>query len=432
MKLSLVSLGCAKNLVDSEMILSLMKRNGFELTIEVEDADVIIVNTCGFIDSSKQESINKIIELGQLNKILIVTGCLVKRYKEQLEKELPEVDLFISIDEYPHMAELIEKVVKNKKMKGCLDLKDRVLSTAPYTAYLKISEGCNNCCTYCAIPLIRGSFKSVPMNELIKQAYAIKDQGVKELVVISQDTTRYGSDLDSTNGDITKLLKELLKIKEFAYIRLLYLYPDEISDELIELIGQEERLTPYFDIPIQHASSKVLKDMNRRGDKEFLLNLFNKIKKKVPNAILRTTLIVGFPGETDEDFDELKDFVKKVKFNHLGTFTYSREEGTKSYDYQNQVPEEIKVERYNEIMKIQKHISLMHNKKQLNKVHKGIVLDYDYPSDTYTLRSFWNSPDNIDGDIIFTSNRSLEEGEEVEVLITDYDHYNLFGGLIEK
>lgn len=432
MKLSLVSLGCAKNLVDSEMILSLMKRNGFELTIEVEDADVIIVNTCGFIDSSKQESINKIIELGQLNKILIVTGCLVKRYKEQLEKELPEVDLFISIDEYPHMAELIEKVVKNKKMKGCLDLKDRVLSTAPYTAYLKISEGCNNCCTYCAIPLIRGSFKSVPMNELIKQAYAIKDQGVKELVVISQDTTRYGSDLDSTNGDITKLLKELLKIKEFAYIRLLYLYPDEISDELIELIGQEERLTPYFDIPIQHASSKVLKDMNRRGDKEFLLNLFNKIKKKVPNAILRTTLIVGFPGETDEDFDELKDFVKKVKFNHLGTFTYSREEGTKSYDYQNQVPEEIKVERYNEIMKIQKHISLMHNKKQLNKVHKGIVLYYDYPSDTYTLRSFWNSPDNIDGDIIFTSNRSLEEGEEVEVLITDYDHYNLFGELIEK
>lgn len=431
MKLSLVSLGCAKNLVDSEMILSLMKKNGFELTIEVEEADVIIVNTCGFIDSSKQESINKIIELGQLNKILIVTGCLVKRYKEQLEKELPEVDLFISIDEYPFMAELIEKVIKNKKMTGCLDLKDRVLSTAPYTAYLKISEGCNNCCTYCAIPLIRGSFRSVPLDELIKQANAIKDQGVKELVVISQDTTRYGSDIEN-NGDIVVLLKELLKIKEFAYIRLLYLYPDEISDELIELIGKEERLTPYFDIPIQHASSKVLKDMNRRGDREFLLNLFNKIKKKVPNAILRTTLIVGFPGETDEDFNELKDFVKKVKFNHLGTFTYSREEGTKSYNFDNQVPEEVKVNRYNEIMKIQKHISLMHNKKQLKKVHKGIVLDYDYPSDTYTLRSFWNSPDNIDGEIIFTSNQSLEEGQEVEVLITGYDHYNLYGELIEK
>ncbi len=431
MKLSLVSLGCAKNLVDSEMILSLMKKNGFELTIEVEEADVIIVNTCGFIDSSKQESINKIIELGQLNKILIVTGCLVKRYKEQLEKELPEVDLFISIDEYPLMAELIEKVVKNKKMTGCLDLKDRVLSTAPYTAYLKISEGCNNCCTYCAIPLIRGSFRSVPLDELIKQANAIKEQGVKELVVISQDTTRYGSDIEN-NGDIVVLLKELLKIKEFSYIRLLYLYPDEISDELIELIGKEERLTPYFDIPIQHASSKVLKDMNRRGDREFLLKLFNKIKKKVPNAILRTTLIVGFPGETDEDFNELKDFVKKVKFNHLGTFTYSREEGTKSYNFDNQVPEEVKVNRYNEIMKIQKHISLMHNKKQINKVHKGIVLDYDYPSDTYTLRSFWNSPDNIDGEIIFTSNQSLEEGQEVEVLITGYDHYNLYGELIEK
>ena len=432
MKLSLVSLGCAKNLVDSEMILSLMKRNDFELTIDVEDADVIIVNTCGFIDSSKQESINKIIELGQLNKILIVCGCLVKRYKEQLEKELPEVDLFISIDEYPIMAELIQKVIKNRKINGCLDLSERVLSTEPYTAYLKISDGCNNCCTYCAIPLIRGPFKSVEMKELIKQANIIKDQGVKELVVISQDTTRYGSDLDKSNGDIVSLLKELLKIKEFAYIRLLYLYPDEISDELIELIGKEERLTPYFDIPIQHASSKVLKAMNRRGDKVFLLNLFNKIKKKVPNAILRTTLIVGFPGETEEDFNELKEFVKEVKFNHLGTFTYSREEGTKSYDYENQVPEEIKIQRYNEIMKIQKRISLIHNRKQVNKIHKGIVLDYDYPSDTYTLRSFWNSPDNIDGEIIFTSNKSLEEGQEVEVLITGYDHYNLYGELIEK
>ena len=431
MKLGLVSLGCAKNLVDSEMILSLMKRNDFELTVEVEEADVIIVNTCGFIDSSKQESINKIIEMGQLNKVLIVCGCLVQRYKEQLEKELPEVDLFISIDEYPLMAEKIQEVIENKKMNGCLELKERVLSTEPYTAYLKISDGCNNCCTYCAIPLIRGPFKSVPLNELIEQAHIIKNQGVKELVVISQDTTRYGSDLEN-NGDIVVLLKELLKIKEFSYIRLLYLYPDEISDELIELIGSEERLTPYFDIPIQHASSKVLQSMNRRGDKEFLVNLFTKIKKKVPNAILRTTLIVGFPGETDEDFEELKEFVKTVKFNHLGTFTYSREEGTKSYSYDNQVPEEIKVQRYNEIMKIQKHISLMHNKKQVNKIHKGIVLDYHYQSDTYTLRSFWNSPDNIDGEIIFTSDRSLEEGQEVEVLITGYDHYNLYGELIEK
>lgn len=432
MKLSLVSLGCAKNLVDSEMILSLMRKNDFTLTTEVNEADVIIVNTCGFIDSSKQESINKIIELGQLNKILIVCGCLVKRYKEQLEKELPEVDLFISIDEYPYIADKIQKLFENRKLTGHLDLSSRVLSTEPYTAYLKISDGCNNCCTYCAIPLIRGPFSSVKKEELIKQAHIIKDQGVKELVVISQDTTRYGSDLNPGNGDIVELLKELLKIKEFVYIRLLYLYPDEISDELIELIGKEERLTPYFDIPIQHASSKVLKAMNRRGDKEFLLNLFNKIRKKVPSAILRTTLIVGFPEETEEDFEELKEFVKEVKFNHLGTFTYSREEGTKSYDFPNQVSEEIKNYRYNEIMKIQKHISLIHNRKQVGNVHKGLVLDYDYPSNTYSLRSFWNAPDNIDGDIIFTSNVSLEEGQEVEVLITGYDHYNLYGELIEK
>ena len=229
MKLSLVSLGCAKNLVDSEMILSLMRKNDFILTTEVEEADVIIVNTCGFIDSSKQESINKIIELGRLNKILIVCGCLVKRYKEQLEKELPEVDLFISIDEYPIMAELIQKVIKNREFKGCLDLSERVLSTEPYTAYLKISDGCNNCCTYCAIPLIRGPFKSVEMKELIKQANIIKDQGVKELVVISQDTTRYGSDLDKSNGDIVSLLKELLKIKEFAYKIFEYLWDDVLK-----------------------------------------------------------------------------------------------------------------------------------------------------------------------------------------------------------
>ncbi len=429
MKVSLVSLGCSKNLVDSEMILSLMRRNKFEITLDVNEADVIIVNTCGFINASKQESINKIIEMGKLNKTLIVTGCLVKRYKEELEKELPEVDLFIGIDEYDKIAELIGNLLNKKALEGYLDLSKRVLSTSSYSAYLKISEGCNNCCTYCAIPLIRGRFRSVPLNDLISQANMIKDQGVEELIVISQDTTRYGSDIGEY--DIVTLLKELLKIKEFKYIRLLYLYPDEISDELIDLMGKESRLTPYFDIPIQHSSTKILKAMNRRGDKELLTNLFNKIKEKVPNAILRTTLIVGFPGETDEDFNELVSFVKEMKFDHLGAFTYSREDGTKSFNFPNQVDEEVKIARYNEIMRIQKHISLMQNKKQLSSIHTGIVLSYDYESNTYSLRSHWNAPDDIDGEIIFTSFEPLQEGQIVNVKITSCDHYNLYGELVK-
>lgn len=432
MKLGLISLGCAKNLVDSEMILSLFKRNDFEIVNDEKEADVILINTCGFIDASKQESIDTIIEMSKLNKILVVTGCLVERYKEELKKELPEVDLFISIKEYPIFGELLEKVIQNKKIQGCLDLSKRVLSTRPYTAYLKISEGCNNCCSYCAIPLIRGSFKSIDKYDLIKQANILREQGIKELVVISQDTTKYGEDIKDYDTDIVDLLKSLLEIKEFKFIRLLYLYPNEITDELIDLIGKEPRLTPYFDIPIQHSSDHMLREMNRHGDKKLLINLFKRIKERVPNAILRTTLIVGFPGESEEDFEDLKDFVKKTQFTHLGAFTYSREEGTKSYDFDNQIPEEIKEKRYKEIMEIQSRISLRKNKLEIGRVHKGLVIDYDVEEDLYLLRSYWNAPDDIDGSIYFSSDKPLEEGSEVEVIIEDCDNYNLYGKLLEK
>lgn len=432
MKLGLISLGCAKNLVDSEMILSLFKRNDFEIVNDEKEADVILINTCGFIDASKQESIDTIIEMSKLNKILVVTGCLVERYKEELRKELPEVDLFISIKEYPIFGELLEKVIRNKKIQGCLDLSKRVLSTRPYTAYLKISEGCNNCCSYCAIPLIRGSFKSIDKYDLIKQANILKEQGIKELVVISQDTTKYGEDIKDYDTDIVDLLKSLLEIKEFKFIRLLYLYPNEITDELIDLIGKEPRLTPYFDIPIQHSSDHMLREMNRHGDKKLLIDLLKRIKERVPNAILRTTLIVGFPGESEEDFEDLKDFVKKTQFTHLGAFTYSREEGTKSYDFDNQIPEEIKEKRYKEIMEIQSRISLKKNKLEIGRVHKGLVIDYDVEEDLYLLRSYWNAPDDIDGSIYFSSDKPLEEGSEVEVIIEDCDNYNLYGKLLEK
>lgn len=432
MKVGLISLGCAKNLVDSEMILSFLDRNEFEIVTDANSADIIFINTCGFIEASKQESINTILEFIPQNKIIVVTGCLVERYLEDLEKELPEVDLFLPIREYPNMALRLQEVIKNKSLNGHLDLSKRIISTRPFSAYLKISEGCSNCCTYCAIPLIRGSFHSFDKQEVINQALALKEKGVKELVVISQDTTKYGSDIKECKTDIVDLLKSLLEIKEFDYIRLLYLYPDEISDELIELMGKEERLTPYFDVPIQHASSKVLKAMNRRGDKEFLLNLFNKIKEKVPNAILRTTLIVGFPGESEEDFNELYDFINEVKFDHLGAFTYSREEDTKSYDFDNQIEEKVKKARYRKIMMAQKKISRAKNKNRVGEVHTGLVIDYDYLKNVYYLRSHFNAPDDIDGSIIFKSDIPLEEGQIVKVLITGYDSYNLYGDLIEK
>ena len=432
MKVGLVSLGCAKNLVDSEAILALMKNNDFEIVSSPSEADVIIVNTCGFIESSKQESINTILEMASYNALLVVTGCLVQRYKEELEKELPEVDLFVPIRDYDKLGELISEKMKIKKMVGCFDFSSRVLSTPFYTAYLKISEGCNNRCTYCAIPLIRGSFVSYPLENLVNQAKDLASKGVKELVVISQDTTRYGSDFEGQNITTVTLLKELLKIKEFSYIRLLYLYPDELSDELIELMGKEERLTPYFDLPIQHSSSRLLQSMNRRGDRVFLLSLIKKIRDKVPNAILRTTLIVGFPGETKEDIEDLKSFIQEVKFDHLGCFTYSLEEGTVSATFENQIDEETKQQRYESIMEIQAQISLENNKKRVGQTFKGIIIDYDEEHDDYLFRCAWNAPDDIDGNIYIKSEEPLEEGKEISVVIEDYDTYNLYGRIIEK
>ena len=432
MKVGLVSLGCAKNLVDSEAILALMKNNDFEIVSSPSEADVIIVNTCGFIESSKQESINTILEMASYNALLVVTGCLVQRYKEELEKELPEVDLFVPIRDYDKLGELISEKMKIKKMVGCFDFSSRVLSTPFYTAYLKISEGCNNRCTYCAIPLIRGSFVSYPLENLVNQAKDLASKGVKELVVISQDTTRYGSDFEGQNITTVTLLKELLKIKEFSYIRLLYLYPDELSDELIELMGKEERLTPYFDLPIQHSSSRLLQSMNRRGDREFLLSLIKKIRDNVPNAILRTTLIVGFPGETEEDIEDLKSFIQEVKFDHLGCFTYSLEEGTVSATFENQIDEETKQQRYESIMEIQAQISLENNKKRVGQIFKGIIIDYDEEHDDYLFRCAWNAPDDIDGNIYIKSEEPLEEGKEISVVIEDYDTYNLYGRIIEK
>ena len=425
-KASLISLGCEKNLVDSEHILGLLKNDGYEITNNVDEATLILINTCGFIESSKKESIETILSYINLGKKVVVTGCLAERYKEELEKELPEVDLFIPIREYDEFNKRLYEIDPSLNHKGILGIKDnlRLLSTPPYMAYLLIGDGCDNRCTYCAIPLIRGSYKSRDFNTLVEEAKQLAKQGIKELVILQQDTTKYGIDLEG-NINIVTLLNELLKIKEFEYLRLLYLYPDEISDELIELIGKEERLTPYFDIPIQHSESSILKRMNRRGDKEFLINLFKKIKDKVPNAILRTTLLLGFPGEKEEDVNNLIEFIKSVKFDHIGCFTYSKEEGTASYNYQDQVDEETKQNRLNRVMKEAKKISYTQNKKHIGETMSGLVVGYD--GQYYLLRSYFNAPDDIDGKIYFKANKPHQLGDKATVKINEAFVYDLMG-----
>ena len=426
-KVGIVSLGCHKNLVDSENILGLFDRNGYEITNDPENSDVIVVNTCGFIESSKRESIGSILEMLQYGKKVVVTGCLTERYLEDLKKEIPEVDVYIPIREYPHFNKYLYQIDDSIDKTLGVDDDYRIVSTGPYTAYLKIGEGCDNRCSYCAIPLIRGHFVSRDMSEIIKEAKDLAFNGIKEIVVLEQDTTKYGIDFHDPNINIVTLLKELLKIDGLDYIRLLYLYPDEISDELIELMGREPRLTPYFDVPIQHSEDHILKDMYRRGDKQFLLNLFNKIREKVPNAILRTTVMVGFPGETEEDVDNLIEFMNFVKFDHLGAFTYSQEEGTPSAEFPNQIEEDVKKARLDRVMKAQQKISYIQNKKHVGEIMEGLVVGKD--RDNYLLRSYWNAPDDVDGKIYFTSEKPLNNGDKVKVKITSAFVYDLMGEL---
>ena len=423
-KVALISLGCAKNLVDSENILGLLLKNHYEIINNKDEADILIINTCSFIESSKKESIDTILDNINKKQKVVVTGCLVNRYKDELAKEIPEVDLWIPIREYKNFNRLLATLDKDITNYEGLNDNYRLVSTGSYSAYLKIGEGCSNCCTYCAIPLIRGPYVSRPYEDIIKEARELANEGYKELIVLEQDTTRYGLDLKEKKT-IVDLLKGLLEIKELAYIRLLYLYPDEITDELIDLIAKEERLTPYFDIPIQHSEDKILKAMNRSGDKAYLTNLFNKIKTKIPNAILRTTVMVGFPGETKEDFDNLINFVKEIKFDHLGAFTYSREEGTKSYDYPHQVREATKQKRLDELMSLQQKISYDLNKKHIGEIMNGLVVGKE--NGYYLLRSYFNAPDDVDGKILFRSSRELKEGDITKVRITESYVYDLYG-----
>lgn len=427
-KVGIISLGCAKNLVDSEMLLGMLSSSKFEIVNTIEDSDIIIINTCGFIEASKKESIENILDILSYKKKTVVVGCMVERYKDELLKSIPEVDLYVPIKEYPHINELIENMLNDGTKIEKLNPFVRLLSTPDYMAYLRISEGCNNCCAYCAIPLIRGHFRSRPLNDLIYEMKLLKDKRIKELVIISQDTTRYGTDFkDGTN--LITLLKEAIKLN-FYSIRLLYLYPDEITDELIQFIKNNKSIAPYFDIPFQHSSDNVLKNMLRRGTNKDYQNLIDNIRKNIPNAILRTTYIVGFPNESEDDFVNLVSFTKRNKFDHMGAFKYSREDNTKAYNYKNQIPESLKGARLNKIMDVQKKISYEINKKHIGEIMEGIVIGYNENNKLYSLRSYWNAPDDIDGNITFKSSKPLNKGDIVKIKITSAFIYDLYGEIV--
>ncbi|MCI5938500.1 MAG: 30S ribosomal protein S12 methylthiotransferase RimO [Bacilli bacterium] len=433
LKIGLISLGCEKNLVDSEMILGLFKKANVEIVTDLSKANAIIINTCGFIESAKKEAIDTIFEALDYQENgakIIVTGCLVQRYLEDLKKAIPEVDLYIPIRDYNHFGDLIMNLFNDNTFQNqCLSFDNRVLSTPPHLAYLKISEGCNNCCAYCAIPLIRGGFVSRPQEEIITEFKYLVSTGRKEICLISQDLTKYGIDLKDMS--LAKLLKELVKIDGDYVIRLLYLYPDEITDELIDVVKNNDKILNYFDIPVQHASDKVLKWMGRRGNEELINNLLDKIRKEIPDVVLRTTVMVGFPHESEKDFEILKQFIERNKFDHLGAFTYSREENTKAYKMNMQVPQKVKEKRLDEVMEVQKWISYNQNKKYLNKVYDCIVESFDSENNQYYGRGYMHAPDDIDGEIIIKTFKDLIISKKYKVKIIDTDFFDIYGEIID-
>lgn len=432
MKIGFVSLGCAKNLVDSEKIMGMLKEGGHEFVSKPSDAEAIIINTCGFIQSAKEEAINTILEMAEYKKKnckkLIVCGCLAQRYKEDLEKEMPEVDRFIAIREYPQLHEILKEELQIPL--HVYGKSERLSSGKPWTAYLKIAEGCSNRCTYCAIPLIRGENVSVPMEDLVEEAKDLASKGVKELVVIAQDTTKYGIDLYHRYA-LLELLEKLNEINGIHWIRILYMYPDEISDELIEGMKKLDKVLPYFDIPMQHSDARMLKLMNRRGDEHTVRQLIKKIRDTFEEPTLRTTYIVGFPTESKQDFDKLCDFIKEIRWNKMGAFTYSIEEDTPAYDMEQTVSEEEKKERLDMLMSLQSEISYMNNRQLAGKTIEVLVEGKDGLSDKYVGRGRMHAPDDVDGIVVFTSMKHLELGSFVHVKVNDADEYDLYGELEE-
>ena len=431
MKVGFISLGCSKNLIDTEMCIGIFKKEKMEIVNNPEEADIIVINTCGFIGSAKEEAINTILEMANYKengncKYLIVMGCLVKRYKKELEKSLPEVDLFLSIDEYDNLWEKVANLIgAEAKSKNTLDYMDRVVSTGKTTAYLKIAEGCDNRCTYCAIPAIRGPYVSRKFEDIIEEAKKLADSGIKEIIVIAQDTTKYGIDLYGKSR-LAELLQELCKIEGFKWIRFLYAYPESITDELIKVVKENEKICKYFDIPLQHFSDSVLKRMNRKSDSKSIETLINKIRKEIPNVILRTTMIVGFPGETEEDFIELYEFVNRAKFEKLGAFKYSKEDGTPASRIKEQIHPKTKQARYNKLMELENKIATIKLEEKIGNVYETLIEGKTENGEYYIGRSYMDIPDE-DGVIFVKSKENIEIGSWINCKITDVAQYDLIG-----
>lgn len=440
-KVCMVSLGCSKNLVDSERMLDKIRKHGYELVVEYGESDVAVVNTCGFIQSAKEEAIETILEIAKLKqegtiKKIIVTGCLVERYKEELAKEFPEVDAVLGIGNQEDIIDVIDKVLHGQHIvtfddKYRLQLTgNRIISTLPFFAYLKIAEGCSNRCSYCAIPDIRGNYRSVPMEDILKEANWLADNGVTELIVIAQDTTRYGYDLYK-EYKLPQLLKELCKINNLKWIRVLYCYPEKITDELLNVIANEDKIVKYMDIPIQHCNETVLKNMRRGGNEQKLRELFNHIREVIPNITIRTTLITGFPQETEEQFTQLAEFVKEMHFDRLGCFPYSQEEGTPASEMDGQLDEETKNHRAEIIMQQQELFMEENNEKKLNTIVETVVEGFDKWAECYFGRTTADAPD-IDGKIFFSSDDKLSIGQYVKVEVTDIIDYDLCGMVVSE
>ena len=434
MKIGFVSLGCSKNLVDTEKTIGIFKANGYEIVNSPEKADVIVINTCGFIESAKEEAINTILEMAEYKKknckFLVVMGCLVERYKKELEKEIPEVDLYIKYSEYNTLWEQIQnllhkedKLDNSNKYSNFDEIEERVISTGDNFAYLKIADGCSNRCTYCAIPYIRGPQKSRNIEDILKEANKLANEGYKEIILIAQDTTKYGIDIYG-KPQLAELLKELCKIEKIHWIRFLYAYPETIDDELIQVVKENEKICKYFDIPIQHISDRVLKMMNRQSDGASIRKLIQKLRKEIPEVVIRTTVMVGFPGETKEDFEELYNFVKEAKFDKLGCFAYSKEDGTPAARIKEQIHPMTKKSRYNKIMSLQQEISKENLQKQIGKEVEILIEDKTYDGRTYVGRTSMDVPD-IDGIAYLNTDKNIQIGDFVKAKVIDVSNYDL-------
>lgn len=443
MKLGLISLGCSKNLVDSEHLIGvLVSKKGMEITNDIEKAEVVLINTCGFIGDAKEESIQTILEIAEKKnsgnvKKIIVAGCLAQRYAEELLQEIPEIDGIIGTGEIDKIEEIVDAIFRDEKIVRCDSFEylansetERILTTNPHTAYLKIAEGCNRRCTYCIIPKLRGDLRSRTIEDIVREAQNLADAGVRELNLLAQETTEYGIDLYKKKA-LADLLKKLVKVEGIDWIRLYYMFPASITDELIEVMKNEPKICKYFDVPIQHISSELLKKMARANSGEQIKAILNKIRKAIPDAVIRTTVIVGFPGETEKNFQELKDFIEEFKFDYVGVFKYSREEGTVAHDLENQIPEEIKEKRWSELVNLQSTIAELKNRDMIGKTVEVMIDGISTESEFMLEGRTRGQALDIDGKVL-TNDGTAKQGEIVKVTIEQNFDYDFIGPIIEN